>query len=205
MRKLILGALFVTVAAVSYGQGTATVTFDNRTATLTSPPDRLIRYDSSVSSDPSINPFGGTNNTVVNFGTHTYVAQLYFGATSDGEGSLQAVTTAPAAFRASNTANPGTWLNGTRTLGSFTAGTAVNLQVRIWEPAFGSDYFSVNGGLRGKSLIFTYTCPTDPLAPPSAFTMASFSGFVLTAVPEPTTLALAGLGAAALLIFRRRK
>lgn len=31
------------------------------------------------------------------------------------------------------------------------------------------------------------------------------SGFTLYAVPEPTTMALAGLGAAALLIFRRRK
>jgi hypothetical protein len=31
------------------------------------------------------------------------------------------------------------------------------------------------------------------------------SGFDVTGVPEPTTMALAGLGAAALLIFRRRK
>lgn len=31
------------------------------------------------------------------------------------------------------------------------------------------------------------------------------SGFTLTPVPEPTSMALAGLGAAALLIFRRRK
>jgi hypothetical protein len=31
------------------------------------------------------------------------------------------------------------------------------------------------------------------------------SGFTLTGVPEPTSMALAGLGAAALLIFRRRK
>lgn len=31
------------------------------------------------------------------------------------------------------------------------------------------------------------------------------SGFTLSPVPEPTTLALSGLGAAALLIFRRRK
>jgi hypothetical protein len=32
-----------------------------------------------------------------------------------------------------------------------------------------------------------------------------FTGLVLTPVPEPTTIALAGLGAASLLLFRRRK
>lgn len=54
--------------------------------------------------------------------------------------------------------------------------------------------------------------PIDPEAPgsttPSPSTVgAGFTGLTLTAtaVPEPSTFALAGLGAAALLIFRRRK
>lgn len=52
----------------------------------------------------------------------------------------------------------------------------------------------------------------DPVTGLSLPTLAIFgptpslnTGFTLVPVPEPTTMALAGLGAAALLIFRRRK
>lgn len=54
-----------------------------------------------------------------------------------------------------------------------------------------SDPFTVTG-LGDGSL----TLPAD---------MANFRSFNITAVPEPATFVLAGLGAAALLIFRRRK
>jgi len=52
---------------------------------------------------------------------------------------------------------------------------------------------------------------TDPITLQTFPALAVFSGttiasgFSLVPVPEPTTMALAGLGAAALLIFRRRK
>jgi hypothetical protein len=52
---------------------------------------------------------------------------------------------------------------------------------------------------------------TDPVTQQNYPALALFSGttiaagFNLVPVPEPTTMALAGLGAAALLIFRRRK
>ena len=42
-------------------------------------------------------------------------------------------------------------------------------------------------------------------APPASLTAGAFNGLVLAPIPEPSTFALAGLGAAALLIFRRRK
>jgi hypothetical protein len=47
----------------------------------------------------------------------------------------------------------------------------------------------------------------SPPVTPVAFTYgaAGFNGLVLAPIPEPSTFALAGLGAAALLIFRRRK
>ena len=45
--------------------------------------------------------------------------------------------------------------------------------------------------------------PTTPVA--LTFGTTGYNGLVLTGVPEPSTFALAGLGAAALMIFRRRK
>jgi hypothetical protein len=55
----------------------------------------------------------------------------------------------------------------------------------------------------GKSDVFTLNqVGGDTFTPPFLTTLSSFNIYV---VPEPTTVALAGLGAAALVIFRRRK
>jgi hypothetical protein len=59
---------------------------------------------------------------------------------------------------------------------------------------------------RGTSSIFEVDLgdpTTVPAGTPAA--MTAFGGVNLTIVPEPTTMALAGLGAASLLLFRRRK
>jgi hypothetical protein len=55
----------------------------------------------------------------------------------------------------------------------------------------------------GYSTVFTY----DPGATSGSqvLTFAAVAGFGVQAVPEPATFAMAGLGAAAMLIFRRRK
>jgi len=55
----------------------------------------------------------------------------------------------------------------------------------------------------GKSLLFDVAGLN--LAPNIAPNMLGFRSFNLTIVPEPSTFVLAGLGAAALVIFRRRK
>jgi PEP-CTERM motif len=52
-----------------------------------------------------------------------------------------------------------------------------------------------------------FTTPTggvDPLVPPPQLA-GTFTGLTLQVIPEPSAFALAGLGAAAMLIFRRRK
>jgi hypothetical protein len=68
---------------------------------------------------------------------------------------------------------------------------------------------SVNGAYAGISPIILVTLgtgggPSTAVFGPNA-TASTWNGLTLTAVPEPSSMALAGLGAASLLIFRRRK
>ncbi len=69
----------------------------------------------------------------------------------------------------------------------------------------GSTYF-------GSANVFAYTTGNPNTLPqptsPGLITTASpgaFTGLTLNPIPEPTTIALGGLGAASLLLFRRRK
>jgi hypothetical protein len=53
--------------------------------------------------------------------------------------------------------------------------------------------------------MFTWLNDTGTAQTAATLTAGAFNGLVLAPIPEPSTFALAGLGAAALLIFRRRK
>jgi hypothetical protein len=151
----------------------------------------------------------------------TLVAQLYYGSSTATAASLIAVSTAPGTLRSSTSASAGTWFgNGTRTLAGFNPGDTVNLQVRVWDISKGTDYnqaiadcvaynnTAVGFNWFGASTIFQYTIPTNPTPAPSEFNMNNFTGFSLTFIfdcPEPSTFALTGLGAAALVFLRRRR
>jgi hypothetical protein len=84
------------------------------------------------------------------------------------------------------------------------------LVVRAWDSSFASyDAAIAANGIAGTSASFTYK---NALSSPPATTdtyMANFSGFSIgntggPIIPEPTTIALAGLGVAGLLFFRRK-
>jgi len=85
---------------------------------------------------------------------------------------------------------------------------ADTIQVRAWyDPGHNTTYQQAfDAGVNtGKSTLYTITSTgqTDPTVP--SLDNINFAAFTVSAVPEPSTFALAGLGAAALMIFRRRK
>jgi hypothetical protein len=212
MKKLILTTIMSAATVAAFAQGT--VNFSNLSTALSSPPDRLIRFGSHDGTQPVTAGQGA--------GTNAYpglVAQLYYGASTASEASLIPVTSGPATLRSSTSANIGTWFNGTRTVTGFNAGETISLQVRVWDISKGTDftvatapgnrtqYAGATGNWFGQGGVFLYSLTTNPTPAPSDFNMFNFTGFTLqfVPVPEPSMFALAGLGAAALVIFRRRK
>lgn len=106
-------------------------------------------------------------------------------------------------FSTSTSGGGGGWfLGGVKTLTGVT-GTIV-AQVRVWDTAMGATYTAARsgGGQFGFSNPVNVVLATGSTPPPS---LTGLAGFQLQIVPEPSTLALAGLGLAGLLIFRRRQ
>jgi hypothetical protein len=156
-----------------------------------------------------------------------YVAQIVYGPGNTPLGD-------PMPFRSNGTGlggntttlstSPGTWnpgAAGIRTLTGFAEGANVSMRVNVWDSTVFADWASASAALAsggilptqnggnatqaGSSASFTYT--VGAAANPASLTIANFQGFTLTGipvVPEPTTIALGALGAAALL-WRRRK
>ena len=84
------------------------------------------------------------------------------------------------------------------TLNPYTAGTTVYFEVLAYQTSAGNYAASA---IRGHSASFSTTLATGLANPVNAV----WSSFTVAAVPEPTTLALAGLGGLASLVMLRRK
>jgi len=91
------------------------------------------------------------------------------------------------------------------------AGDVIRAAVAGWTGGYSSfdQAYAAAGSFVGISGLFTVDTgdpTTTPAGTPGALTGAGgYTGQVLVQVPEPTSFALAGLAASALLIFRRRK
>ncbi|EEF57597.1 PEP-CTERM sorting domain-containing protein [Pedosphaera parvula] len=190
MKKLILSAVLgagVLASAVSsYAQGT--VNFNNTGFNITT------------------NNLAGTSGVMS--GSKAYTFGLYLAADA---GSLSAVTTPVMLF--SNAPIAGVISLSTVTLPSgFAAGSTYAFEVKGWSSTggYGSYDAAFNGnpnGYFGISSIGTVTLGggATPAGVIWGNNAGQVQGFTLTPVPEPSTIALAGLGAASLLLFRRRK
>lgn len=93
-----------------------------------------------------------------------------------------------------------------------TAPGVITGQLRVWDTASASSWLAASttvGARVGESVLFQITLG-DPNASPPGLpgTLSGINGHpfsLVTVVPEPSTLALAGLGLAGLMVLRRRK
>jgi len=91
------------------------------------------------------------------------------------------------------------------------AGSSITMAITAWQGSGGTFSGANNGGTLAfyqptRDYVGSPTLSSPDLtAGPNGFNTADLNMNAITAVPEPSTFALAGLGAAAMLIFRRRK
>lgn len=190
MKKLILStAMAMVVAAGAYAQGLIAIdnnvnTSNNQAATSGG---LFWKGASLLAEDANLTLLGGADAGSL--------APLKTFLLSNGS------ATGSSAFGA------GTWTDlsgGTYAVAGVAAGAAATLQVQIWLGNYNTYAAAVAAGAyAGQSTTFTQTLGGGNLVPPDLTGMPAVT-LSQVPVPEPSTIALAGLGAAALLIFRRR-
>jgi len=225
MKKLILTALGVTCAAGVFAQGT--VIFNNRISGTVvqhiyaplsaNPTNSQIGNGSGDLASGSTSWAGysviGLNGTGGSYGGATTFAQL-LGAPGAGSPESSLVPAGPTTtFR---TGAGGGWVAGTTTtLGNVNPDAAsATLELVAWDNSSGQYPTwtqaraawlagTIAAGVSGTFNVSAIGGTVNQA--PSILGVQSFNMYFIGTVPEPSTFALAGLGAAALLIFRRRK
>jgi len=209
MKKVLLTLTVVGVAASVFAQGT--VNFNNRNADVRAPiygPDPVNNTLRLTGNDASGLPAGSTVYAGQLLAGSNFVAQIFAAPGLDASPS-QMVGYQVSTFRTGSFA--GYIANVTATLTDVPAGGPATAMVRAWDnssglyPTWAEARPAWEAGLiaAGESLAFNIPQTGSVLiTPPNLLGLRSFNLYL---IPEPSTFALAGLGAAALMIFRRRK
>jgi len=220
MKKLILAAITLTSAASVFAQGT--VVFNNRipnvatTHVYSGPAARTGNTAGDVPAGSAVYTGYTLIGTTGGMTASTTFAQL-IGApgASAAESSLLPSTTPATTFRTGAAA--GNIVANTSTFANIPKDAAVaSFEMVVWDntsglyPTWAQASTAWNNGLitAGRSAEFTLNAiGGDVNTAPNVVSSNVGEGLQSFAlgVPEPTTVALAGLGAAALMIFRRRK
>lgn len=206
MKKLLVTIAITASCVCAFAQGKVTFGNDsNHLIQFTTDSSKLVSA-STANANPlaglAIPQIGSANP--INLANFT--AQLLAGTSAS---SLAPVSTVVAGL--SGLAD-GRLANTPLTLTGIPAGTPAFFQVLVYETA-GSSYANAvsKGYFAGESSVFTLVPGSivgPPLSSPLAPGLSTWANGPITisgVVPEPSTFALAGLGAAAMLIFRRRK
>ncbi len=207
MKKLILTAALASVTALSgFSQGQ--IAFQNA---LTSQIWFNSTSTGTKASSATIAAQGqGASTGVIDVG-------LFWSTTpfnTLGQGTLAATDTM--------SATAGTIAGGTALLAGTAAGDNVYVQVYAWDSTYATPALAVQNGaffgaasagpgnavygtIGASQLVSALTVSPGPPNPIFGTGAGQFGRTVLLQGPEPTTIAIGGLGAAALLMMRRRK
>ncbi len=207
MKKLILSSVALMCAASVFAQGT--VQFNNRTSATAlqshvylSPAGVTQQIRGNAANDYPSGATSWSGFTALQGSAYRATLMVNYGGT--GVPVFAPISTE---FRTGSAAG---YLNGIEVaLPGVAIGSTVTLSVFAWEtkgtfldPAAAWAAWqgaTLNGGYSNP---ISYTTGGEQLPPPLMNGLQSFNIYM---VPEPSSMALAGLGAAALLIFRRRK
>jgi len=175
MKKILIVVASVMISLGAYGQGT--VNFANIGATLDAPVLNLTGAKASGSK---------------------YKVELLAGSTATS------LTVVGSTALSDNASAAGYFLGGTVTIAGQAPGTKPFLQVRAFDSTGGATF--ANAAIRGESTIFALGSAgglggvgTPPSTPSDLIGLTSFR-----LVPEPSVIALALVGGAALLLRRRK-
>ena len=134
----------------------------------------------------------------------TYTIALLAGASANSLSQIATTT-----FSAS----AGYFLGGVQAIPTVAPGGTAFIEIEVWNTTAGATFAAAQTSGQGNAWAVSnggtpFTVVTggagSPPSSPAVLTGLT-APFNLNAVPEPSTFALAGLGAAAMLIFRRRK
>jgi hypothetical protein len=221
MKKLILAAITMTTAVSVFAQGT--VVFNNRvagtgTTHVYSGPAYLSGNGAADVPAGGISYAGFTLIGTVGGMTASTTFATLIGAPGSGaaESSMLASATPPTTFRTGAAA--GNVVATTDTFANIAADAAsATFEMVVWDNTSGlyPTWTQASVAIANKLIVGGASAPFVLSAiggnlntPPNVVSSTPGQGlqsFGLAPIPEPTTVALAGLGAAALLIFRRRK
>ena len=188
MKTKIITTLGLMVALSSFGQGL--VSFQNANVGAQRITTNAVAIGGGV----------GSTTTAAN----SYQYQLFYGP--------DAASLTNSVLFVNSTVSFGIILGNSSLATSIAGGSPISAQAFGW--TFGltlAQAQSTLGAYWGNTPVITTTASTSPAPGTPLFgstaSATQFTGFVLNvvAVPEPSTMVLAGLGAASLLLFRRRK
>jgi len=191
----------------SFGQGFLNFSDSSTTAVYDgfSNPGTFAKSPANVmvalmfSTDTTLNPLFGANGTSTTASASVSWSQV----TADPNYHIATVSSANLTAITRTGLTLGTFSGGVVGLDGTAVGQTIRLYVVGWNSSAGSAGFGSALDL-GWSNPFNITL-TASSGGPSSLNAAGMTAFGVDPTPEPTSFALAGLGSATMLIFRRRR